>query len=268
MATAVVVILAGAAERLATLNENVPPKPPVVVLRTLTVACTAVLVKVQVICAAGNMLAAAMVNTLPAREPKLAGFPVNGALASTQAAEVTVKLVGDVSLIWTAALAAVAGIAVGEAGVAVAAAVVVMAAGVAERPVAAKLNGPPNAPEVIFCTATVGSFTAFVNVHTILAKGFRIAEGIVRTLPDKVPKLAGLPVVPAFVSVQVAADTLKLALAVSVTVTLLAVVVTVTGAGVAGAGVAATVVVIAAMLPVRFVAENVNGPPAAPVVTF
>ena len=116
--------------------------------------------------------------------------------------------------------------------------------------------------------ATVGVLAAFVNVQIILANGFRLTAGIVTTLPAKLPKLAGLPVVPEFVSVQVALVMLKLLLAASVSVTGFAVVVTVTGAGVVGAGVPAVTVVIPFMVPVKLVAVKVKGPPAAPVVIF
>ena len=90
MAAAVVVIEAGAAARLFTAKVKGPPKPPVVIFCTATVAAFAALVKVQVIFAAGRTLAAGMVRTRPANVPKLAGFPVMEALASAQVAVVIV----------------------------------------------------------------------------------------------------------------------------------------------------------------------------------
>ena len=89
---AVVVIFAGAEARFATEKVNGPPGAPVVVLRMATVATLAVLVMVQLICAASTTLAAGTVRTLPVRLPKLAGLPVKLALASLQVADVAVKL--------------------------------------------------------------------------------------------------------------------------------------------------------------------------------
>ena len=106
-------------------------------------------------------------------------------------------------------------------------ATVVMLAGFEARFVAVKVNGPPKEPAVIFCSANVGGLGALVNVQTIFAKSFRLTAGTVMTLPANVPKLAGLPVVPELVSVQVPVDRLKLVLAVSVRVTGLALLVTV-----------------------------------------
>jgi hypothetical protein len=108
---------------------------------------------------------------------------------------------------------------VGLTGAAVAAAVVVMLAGGAARFVAVNVKGPPKAPTVVFCNASVGGLGAFVNVQTILAKGTRFAVGMVMTLPAKLPKLAGLPEVAELVSVQVPLDKLKFVLAASVSVT-------------------------------------------------
>jgi hypothetical protein len=94
-----------------------------------------------------------------------------------------------------------------------------MLAGAETRFVALNVNGPPNEPIVIFCNASVGGFGALPKVQIILAKGFRLITGTVITLPASVPKLAGLPVVPELVSVQLPLDRLKLALAASVRVT-------------------------------------------------
>lgn len=63
-----------------------------------------VLVIVQVICAAAKTLAAGIVNTLPASEPKLAGFPVIAELASVHVAAVALKFAAGVSVIVTAVL--------------------------------------------------------------------------------------------------------------------------------------------------------------------
>jgi hypothetical protein len=108
---------------------------------------------------------------------------------------------------------------VGLAGAAVLAAVVVMLPMADAKFVAVKVNGPPNAPVVIFCSDNVGGFGAFVKVQTILAKGFRLTVGTVITEPARLPKLAGLPEVAALVSVHVPLDRLKLLFAASVNVT-------------------------------------------------
>ena len=125
------------------------------------------LVIVQVILAAARILAAAMVNTLPASEPKLAGLPVIAALASAQLAAAAVKFVAGVSVMATAVLNAVTLMAAGEDGVATPAPVVVMAMGFEAKLVAVNVNGPPIAAVVIFCSATVAVFGVFVNVHAI-----------------------------------------------------------------------------------------------------
>lgn len=57
--------------------------------------------------------------------------------------------------------------AAGATGVAVLADVVVMAAGFDARLVAANVNGPPMAPEVILRTATVAGLGVFVKVQAI-----------------------------------------------------------------------------------------------------
>jgi hypothetical protein len=86
----VVLIAAGAEARLTTVKLNGPPGEPVVVFRMATVAGIAVLVMVQVICAAGSTLAAGTVMTVPVSAPKLAGLPVTTALASLHVADVAV----------------------------------------------------------------------------------------------------------------------------------------------------------------------------------
>ena len=125
------------------------------------------MVMVQVIFAAATTLAAGMVTTFPASVPKLAGLPVTAALASVQLAAEAAKFVAAVSVIVTAVLKAVTLIAVGKAGVAVLVDVVVIAAGADARLVTANVNGPPMAPDVIFCTATVAVFGVFVKVQAI-----------------------------------------------------------------------------------------------------
>lgn len=93
-----VVMAAGAADKLATEKLNGPPATLVVVFRMATVAGTAVLVMMQVICAAGKTLAADTESTAPAKLPKLAGFPVKPEFASVQVADVAVKLAVTVSV--------------------------------------------------------------------------------------------------------------------------------------------------------------------------
>lgn len=131
------------------------------------VAVLTVLVRVQVICAAATMLAAGMVITLPAKVPKLAGFPVIAALASVQVTADAVKFVAGVSVMVTAVLKAVTLMAVGAAGVGVFVTVVVIALGAEAKLVAVKVNGPPMALDVIFCNATVAGLAVLVNVHAI-----------------------------------------------------------------------------------------------------
>ena len=88
----IVVIAAGTAERLATAKLNGPPAPPVVTFLTATVAATAVLVKLQLIWAAGKIFAAGIVSVVPLSEPKLAGFPVTAEFASLHVAALGLKL--------------------------------------------------------------------------------------------------------------------------------------------------------------------------------
>jgi hypothetical protein len=165
-----VVILAGAEARFVAVKLNGPPAEPKVVFCTATVAAVAVFtefVMVQLIFAAATTLAAGMVSTLPTRAPKLAGLPVIAALVSVQVAAVAVKFVAGVSVIVTAVLKAVTLIAVGVAGVAVLVVVVVIAVGAEARFVAANVNGPPIAPDVIFCRVTVAGFAVLVKVQEI-----------------------------------------------------------------------------------------------------
>ena len=93
------VIGAGADARFETEKLNGPPSPPVVIFWTATLAGFAALVMVQLICAVGKTLAAGTVNTLPARLPKLAGFPVKPALASEHVADAALKLALAASVI-------------------------------------------------------------------------------------------------------------------------------------------------------------------------
>lgn len=158
--------------------------------------------------------------------------------------------------------------AVGAAGVGVLAATVVMLPGVEAKFVTVNVNGPPKEPAVVFCNANVGGFGALLNVQTIFANGFRLTTGTVMTLPASVPKLAGLPVVPELVSVQLPLDNVKLLLAASVRVTGLAMLVTEIELGAAGAAVPAVMVVMLAGAPAKLVAEKLNGPPATTVVIF
>ena len=99
---------------------------------------------------------------------------------------------------------------------------VVMAAGTEAKLVALNVNGPPAAPNVIFCTATVAAdavLNVFVKVQVICAAANTLAAGMVSTLPAKVPNDPTLPVTAELASVQVALDAVKLVAGVSVTVT-------------------------------------------------
>ena len=170
MAVLAVVIDAGFDARFVAVYANGPPAAPKVIFWTATVATVAVftaLVIVQVIFAAASTLAAGMVNTLPASEPKLAGFPVIAELASLQVAAVAVKLAAGVSVIVTAVLNAVTLMAAGDDGVATPAPIVVMEAGFEARLVAVNANGPPIAAVVIFCRATVAVLGVLVKVQAI-----------------------------------------------------------------------------------------------------
>ena len=102
-----VVMAAGAAARFETAKLNGPPSPPVVIFWTATVAGFAALVIVQLICAAGKTFAAGTVSTLPARLPKLGGFPVKLEFASEQVADAALKLALAASVICTCVFTAV-----------------------------------------------------------------------------------------------------------------------------------------------------------------
>lgn len=108
----------------------------------------------------------------------------------------------------------------------------------------------------------------FVNVQEICAPATTFAAGMVRALPTKVPKLAGLLVMAALASVQLAVVAVKPAARVSVIVTAVFKAVALLAVGEDGVGVAAAVVVIAAGLVTRFVEVKLNGPPTAPTVIF
>jgi ribosomal protein S28E/S33 len=164
-----VVIATGAVARFVAENVKAPPAEPSVVFCTATVAAFtfSALVIVQVICAAAKTLAAGIVSTLPASVPKLAGLPVIAAFASEHDAADAAKLVAGVSVIVTAVLNAVTLMVVGAAGVAVLVEVVVIAAGADARLVAENVKGPPMAPDVIFCNATVAGFAVLVKVQAI-----------------------------------------------------------------------------------------------------
>jgi hypothetical protein len=157
---------------------------------------------------------------------------------------------------------------VGDAGVAVATAAVVTLGGFEARFVAVNTKGPPNEPVVIFCNVNVAGFGVLVKVQTIFAKSFKLMAGTVMVLPARLPKLAGLPDVPALVSVHVPLLKLKFVFAPSVNVTGFALFVTVLLITVVGSAVFAVVVVMLGGAPVKLVAVNVNGPPANPVVIF
>lgn len=98
---------------------------------------------------------------------------------------------------------------------------VVIVGGVSARLVAEKLKGPPAAPRVIFCSATVGVVVLSVLVSTqlICAPAKTFAAGMVTTLLANEPKLAGLPVIDELASVQLTEVAVKLAAGVSVMVT-------------------------------------------------
>lgn len=145
---------------------------------------------------------------------------------------------------------------------------VVIAAGVVARLVTAKVNGPPMPPVVIFCTATVAGFAALVKMQLTWDPGTTLVAGIVSTLPLNVPKLPGLPVFAALLSLQVAVVGVKLPLAVSVIRTAVFEVVTVMAVGAAGVAVATAAVVMAGGTADRLVAVKLNVPAAKPVVIF
>ena len=143
-----------------------------------------------------------------------------------------------------------------------------MLAGLDAKFVAMNVNGPPNEPVVIFCRVNVAGLGVLVKVHMIFAKSFKLTAGTVITLPANEPKLAGFPLVPAFVSVHVPVERVKFAFAASVKVTGLALLETVLLMTVVGAATPAAVVVIFGGRPVKLVAVKLKGPPAKAVVIF
>ncbi len=88
---AVVVILAGALAKFVAVNVNGPPNDAWVIFWSAKVVGLGLLVKVQVIWAAGKTFAAGMASNCPVRVPKLAGLPVTAAFASVQLAPLNVK---------------------------------------------------------------------------------------------------------------------------------------------------------------------------------
>ena len=164
------VVIAGGADAIfVDVKVNGPPAAPRVDFCTATVAAAAfsALVRTQVIFAAATTLAAGIVTTLPAKVPKVPVLPVTAELESVQLTALAVKFVAAVSVIVTAVFRAETVIGVGTAGVAVPVAVVVIAAGADARLVCVKVKGPPTAPVVIFCKATVAGIAVLVKVQAI-----------------------------------------------------------------------------------------------------
>jgi hypothetical protein len=161
---AVVDRLAGVLARFVWVNVNGPPNAPVVIFRTVTVACVGVLVSTHLMRAAETTFAAGMVSTLPEKLPKLAGLPETAEFVSVQEIAVSEKAKGF-SVTVTAVFNVVTLIAVGAAGVAVATAVVVIAAGADARLLTVKVNGPPVVDAVCFWSAKVAGIAALVNVQ-------------------------------------------------------------------------------------------------------
>lgn len=146
-----------------------------------------------------------------------------------------------------------------------------IAAGAEARLVDVKVKGPPADPSVVFCTATVAAvavLTELVMVQVILAAATTLIAGTVNTLPASVPKLAGLPVMAALASVQLAAVAVKFVAGVSVIVTAVLNAVTLMAVGTAGVAVLGDVVEIAAGADARLVTAKLKGPPMAPAVIF
>lgn len=83
------------------------------------------------------------------------------------------------------------------------------------------VNGPPEAPVVVFCTETVGvaALRPLVMTQVICAAAKTFAAGMVTTLPANDPNVGGLPVIGALASEQLTAEIAKLAVGVSVIVT-------------------------------------------------
>ena len=113
------------------------------------------------------MFAAGIVNVVPEKLPKLAGFPVSAEFASVHVTAVSKKLGLAASVTVTTVPRVATFRAVGEAGAATFADAVEIFAGVEARLVCVKLNGPPAAPRVIFLNATVAGIGVFVKVHAI-----------------------------------------------------------------------------------------------------
>jgi hypothetical protein len=198
-------------------------------------AGSTILVNVQTIRACASTFAPGIVKTRPARVPKVPdGFPDTVAFVSMQFADVMVKLVVMPSVIVTALPVVVTGTGTNGIGSAVDGDIVEIDGGVERRFVEVKVNAPPAAPKVIFCTATVGAFTLLVSVHVICAAARMLAAGMVTTFPASVPNVAGLPVTVAFASVQLTDEATKPAAGVSVIVTAVFNALTVLAVGTAG----------------------------------
>ena len=232
--TAVVVIPAGAADKLVALNVNGPPKEPVVILLTATVGVLAALVNVQVNLAEGFKFATGIVKTLPESVPNgPGGLRDTAVLLSTHAAVVKVKLLFTASVMVTAVVVVVTVTGEGATGAAVPAVVVVIPLIDPVRLVAEKVNGPLAAPVVIFCTATVGiaGLAILLNVQVIWALARTLAAGTVKTVPANTPKVpTGFPDAAALASVHEAELIEKFAANASVIVTAVPLALTVIGA--------------------------------------
>jgi hypothetical protein len=169
--TALVEIDDGADAKFVAVNVNGPPVEPAVIFCSVKVGNFGVFVKVQIIFAKGFKLIVGRVTTLPARDPKLAGFPDVAALLSKQVAVDKLKLLLAVSVNVTGVLMLVTEIKFTDptGGVGVLGAGVVSAAGVPARFVVVKLNGPPAKTSVVFWIATTGiaGLTMLVNTQVI-----------------------------------------------------------------------------------------------------
>ena len=78
---------------------------------------------------------------------------------------------------------------------------VVMLGGVAFKLLWLKAKVSPKPPRVIFCIFTV--VRVLVNTQLMVAPNRTLTAGIVMVLPEKLPKLSGLPVMARLLSVQV-----------------------------------------------------------------
>ncbi len=151
MAAATVVIFAGFEARFVAVNVNGPPKDPVVIFCSVRVAGLGALVKVQTIFAKSFKLVAGIVMTLPAKVPKVPdGLPDVPELVSVQVPVDRLKLVLAASVKVTGLALLVTVLLTSVTGAGVPAVVVVILGGVPVRLVAAKVNGPPGKPVVIF----------------------------------------------------------------------------------------------------------------------